>query len=258
LFFTLRAQNDANRDFDRGWREISGNIDLYAHELRHLDGFPHVSCCGIPGGCDQTYDETKLSPYGIQWWLNAHWLSGTLYVGFSCLAPTQINEIADWHQSAADTFRDRFCDTKPPVLMRPAMPGGRCIAPSQPENINALVQSEPLPSTFTTPADPAGCPAGVAGTFRFAARLTAKASSPSLTDLRVQVQTLTNGNLLQNADGGPGGVGATLTVPQADAFADGLLRPEEAVDVPFVVCLQERSPFRFLVDVLGIVSDDSE
>jgi hypothetical protein len=63
---------------------------------------------------------------------------------------------------------------------------------------------------------------------------------------------------LQNADGGPDGVGATLTVPQADGFADGLLSPEEAVDVPFVVCLQERSPFRFLVDVLGIVSDGGQ
>ena len=109
----------------------------------------------------------------------------------------------------------------------------------------------PLPSTFTTTADPAGCPAGFAGKFHFAARLTAKSSSPSLTDLRVQVQTLTNGNLLQNADGGPGGAGATLTVPQADAFADGILSPEESVDVPFVVCLQQRSPFRFFVDVLG-------
>jgi hypothetical protein len=124
-------------------------------------------------------------------------------------------------------------------------------------NVNDLVTFTPLPSTFTTTLDPA-CPTGFAGKFSFVARLTAKASSPALTDLRVQVQTLTNGNLLQNADGGPGGVGATLTVPQADAFADGLLSPEEAVDVPFVVCLQERSPFRFLVDVLGIVSDEGE
>jgi hypothetical protein len=125
-FFTLKAQDDSNRNFDRGWRGISGNIDLYAHELRHLDGFPHVSCCGISNGCDQTYDETNLSPYGIQWWLNAHWLTGALYVGFSCLAPTQINEIADWHVNAANSFRSRFCDNKPPLLMRPAMPGGQC------------------------------------------------------------------------------------------------------------------------------------
>jgi hypothetical protein len=124
--------------------------------------------------------------------------------------------------------------------------------------VNDLVTFTPLPATFTTTADPAGCPAGFAGTFRFTARLTTKASSPTLTDLRVQVQTLTNGNLLQNADGGPGGVGATVTVPQADAFIDGLLSPEEVVDVPFVVCLQQHSPFRFLVNVLGIASAEGE
>ena len=85
----------------------------------------------------------------------------------------------------------------------------------------------------------------------FKARLTAKSSSPALTNLQVQVHTLTNGNLLQNADGGPGGAGATLTVSQTGALADGILSPAEFVDVPFVVCLQQRSPFSFFVDVLG-------
>jgi hypothetical protein len=127
------------------------------------------------------------------------------------------------------------------------------------QNVNDLVTFTPLSSSFTTTADPAGCPiVAFAGKFSFVARLTAKASSPALTGLWVQVQTLTNGNELQNADGGPGGVGATLMVPQADAFADGILSPEEVVDVPFVVCLQERSPFRFWVDVLGIVSAEGE
>jgi hypothetical protein len=120
-----------------------------------------------------------------------------------------------------------------------------------PPVVNSLVTFVPLTSTYQTTSETTGCPGGFGGIFRFTARLTAKASSPALTDLRVQVQTLTNGNLLQNADGGPGGVGATVTVPQADAFADGLLSPDEAVDVPFVVCLQQRSPFRFFVDVLG-------
>jgi hypothetical protein len=27
-----------------------------------VDGFPHVSCCGIANGCDQTYDEKNLTP----------------------------------------------------------------------------------------------------------------------------------------------------------------------------------------------------
>lgn len=128
-FFLLKPEDDANRDFDRGWRGISGNLDLYAHELRHLDGFPHVSCCGITNGCDQTYDETNLSPYGIQWWLNDHWLTGDLYTGFSCLSPSAISDIASWHAGAASGFQSRFCDTRPPTVSIPATPGGVCRSP---------------------------------------------------------------------------------------------------------------------------------
>jgi hypothetical protein len=120
-------------------------------------------------------------------------------------------------------------------------------------NVNDLVTFTPLPATFTTTADPAGCPAGFAGQFRFVARLMAKASSRALTDLLVQVQTLTNGNLLQNADGGPGGVGALLTVPQQDQYGDGTLQGTEFVDVPFTICLHALTPFAFFVDVLGNV-----
>jgi hypothetical protein len=116
--------------------------------------------------------------------------------------------------------------------------------------VNDLVTFEPLPSTFTFTPDPAGCPAGFVGTFRFESRLT-NVSERSLSGLVVTVTTLTNGNLLQNADGGPGGVGARLTVPQTDGFTDGVLSPDEFVDVPFIICLTERQPFMFVVDVLG-------
>jgi hypothetical protein len=67
------------------------------------------------------------------------------------------------------------------------------------------------------------------------------------------VTTLTNGNLLQNADGGPGGVGARLTVPQQEGFTDGVLSPEEFVDVPFIICVTAQAPFTFTVDVFGDV-----
>lgn len=128
-FFTLKAQDAANRDFDREWRGISGNIDLYAHELRHLDNFPHVSCCGTTNGCDQSYDESNLSPYGIQWWLNKHWLDGSLYTGFSCLAPTAASDAAQWHLSALSLNRNRFCTNLPPVQSLPSNPGGTCRSP---------------------------------------------------------------------------------------------------------------------------------
>jgi hypothetical protein len=69
----------------------------------------------------------------------------------------------------------------------------------------------------------------------------------------VEVTTLTGGNLLQNAQGAPAGVGALLTIPQEDDFADAQLRPGEVVNVPFVICLRTIEPFRLLVDVLGPV-----
>ena len=99
-------------------------------------------------------------------------------------------------------------------------------------------------------SDTTGCRAGFVATFSFEAWLTNR-SERFLSDLMVAVTSLTNGNLLQTADGGPGGVGAQLTVPQQDGFADGILSPEEFVDVPFIICLQERRPFQFVVDVLG-------
>ncbi len=125
-YIVVGQQDDFNRDFDRTWRGISGNIGLYVHETRHVDGFPHVSGCGIANGCDQTYDESNLSPYGIQWWLNANWLSGYIHVGFSCLDPSEVLETANWHLGAANSSRDRFVDTKPPLLTMPAQPGGPC------------------------------------------------------------------------------------------------------------------------------------
>jgi uncharacterized delta-60 repeat protein len=117
--------------------------------------------------------------------------------------------------------------------------------------VNALVSFDPIPSRFDFTPDPTGCPAGFVGKFSFEARLT-NTSEGSLSDLVVAVTTLTNGNLLQNADGGPGGVGARLTVPQQDGFTDGRLTPDEFVDVPFIICLTVREPFTFVVDVFGV------
>src|SRR5262249_32751802 len=97
IYIAVGALDDANRDFHHKWEGISSIIDLYAHETRHVDGFPHTSCCGISNGCDQTYDENNLSPYGIQWFLNKSWLMGDINVGFSCLSPNRIQEITNWH-----------------------------------------------------------------------------------------------------------------------------------------------------------------
>jgi len=117
--------------------------------------------------------------------------------------------------------------------------------------VNDLVTLVPVPSTYRTTADPTGCPSGFVGTFSFDAWLTNKTNSPPLSDLAMQVKTLTNGNLLQNADGGNGGVGSTLTVLKQHGYADGTLSRNEFVDVHFNICLKARTPFSFFVDVLG-------
>jgi hypothetical protein len=116
--------------------------------------------------------------------------------------------------------------------------------------VNDLVTFEPFPDTFTFTPDPAGCPRGFVGTFRFEARLT-NVSEHTLSTLIVVVTRITNFNLLHNADDGPGGTGARLTVPHAEDFTDGVLSPGEFIDVLFRLCLTARRPFRFEVAVLG-------
>lgn len=126
LFIAVGAEDDFNREFDKKWIGIAGNIDLYAHETRHTDDFPHSSCCGIPGGCDDKFDPASLSPYAVQWWLNKLWLDGTIDVGVSCFATAERAEAANWFRSALDGFAARFCTDRPPAVAVPALPGGAC------------------------------------------------------------------------------------------------------------------------------------
>jgi serine protease len=117
--------------------------------------------------------------------------------------------------------------------------------------VNNLVSFAPIEASFKTTFNTAGCPSGFVGKFIFDARLTNKNNSP-VSALMATVTALTNGNLLQNADGGPAGVGAILTIPNNGLFSDGLLAPGEFVDVPFNICLRNSEPFSFFVDVSGL------
>jgi hypothetical protein len=122
------------------------------------------------------------------------------------------------------------------------------LSPDLSNVIDPFVSFAPIVSTFITSFPTVlPCPAG---TFSFQATLTNK-SLRSLSQLVVKVKTLTNGNLLEGADGGPGGVGARMTIPLTGAYADGILAPGEFVDVPFVICLHTSGGFIFFVDVLG-------
>ncbi|MCF6157754.1 MAG: M6 family metalloprotease domain-containing protein [wastewater metagenome] len=118
----------------------------------------------------------------------------------------------------------------------------------RPEIINDLVTFNEL--NHETTSDTFGCGGGK---FILDAKLTNKSDSTFLlSDLVIKVLELTNGNLLENADGGAGGVGASLTVPQKDNYVDGVLSPGESVDVQFIICLNKKKSFRFVVDVLGV------
>jgi hypothetical protein len=117
--------------------------------------------------------------------------------------------------------------------------------------VNEEVSFVPDKSTYTTTRSGTGCPSGFSSTFSFSARLT-NTRRTELFLLAAQVFELTNGVLVQNADGGPGGVGAFVTIPLLGMFADGNLSPEEYVDVRFVMCLTRVRPFSFRVDVLGL------
>jgi hypothetical protein len=158
LYIVLTQEDAFQRLFDRTWRGISGNIALYAHEARHVDGYSHDSGCGITAGCDATFDPTNLSAYGVQWWLNVTWLDGSIYVGFSCLDPAARAEITEWHRSAIEGYRRRFSSNPPPVVGVPAEPGGACrttALPAAPSNVMVRVAIPTLTVTWTAPANAA-------------------------------------------------------------------------------------------------------
>ena len=128
VYIVVKAQDDFNRDFDRSWSGVAGNIDLYAHETRHVAGYGHSSCCGIASGCDNMFETNNLSAYGVQWWLNMVWLYGLIDVGFSCADAGTVADAANWHLSSCNSvYRSRFCTNQPPLLSMPANPGGMCV-----------------------------------------------------------------------------------------------------------------------------------
>lgn len=126
FYFELQPQDATQRNYDRQWKSLSGNISLFAHEVRHMDGFPHPSCC-IGPRCDQTFDQNNLSPIGIQWWLNKLWLTGEINVGASCLDTAERQDTINWDLSGTNEINS-FCDNKPPTVSVPAAPLGPCLA----------------------------------------------------------------------------------------------------------------------------------
>jgi hypothetical protein len=112
-----------------------------------------------------------------------------------------------------------------------------------PEVVNQFVTMVSLTQTRSH----APVTGGAAGTMTI--RATFKNTSSTPIDVPFFVVTeLSEGNVLLNADGGPGGVGARLT---PDVGADKLLEPGESFTTEFIVGLQGRHRFRFFVDLWG-------
>ena len=60
---------------------------------------------------------------------------------------------------------------------------------------------------------------------------------------------------MHNVDGVAGGEGVRLNIPKIDDYSDGELSPGESVEIYFGICLMNKDPFSFTVDVYGYKDD---
>lgn len=127
FFVTWRQGSEATRDFQREWLSNAASVATLLHEARHRDGFPHSSCCGGAGGCDETYDERNLSAYGVQYWTLRAWLVGTINVGLGCLGRRELRDSAVILSNTVNGLATRFCTQRPEPVPLPVDPGGPCM-----------------------------------------------------------------------------------------------------------------------------------
>ncbi|MBV7328603.1 hypothetical protein KFU94_10140 [Chloroflexi bacterium TSY] len=127
--------------------------------------------------------------------------------------------------------------------------------------INDLLDLEAVSTTY----NPAPSPNAPSGVFTFTTTFRNN-SEQMLSMIQFEVTKLTKGNLLLNADGGPGGVGSTLTVSSVTAsmistmpssHSDGILAPNESFTVNFEIGLKRRVRFKLFVDIYGVLVNPS-
>lgn len=152
------------------------------------------------------------------------------------------------------------------VNLRVALPAGQALTATATDFVNLTGQGEAATSEFsrcqpvatpvnnslaaaamTTSYNPTPLPNAPGGVFTLRATFVNQ-SSGVLRGLFFKVVTLTNNNVLLNAEGVPGGVGALLSQPEG-------LAPGAWVIVDFVVGLQARRAFNFFVDAYGLSAD---
>jgi hypothetical protein len=100
---------------------------------------------------------------------------------------------------------------------------------------------------LTTDFDPSPVPGGPAGTFRIAAEFI-NTSNQAIVNPFAEVVELSGGNLLLNADGGAGGVGARLTSSNGSSTS---IEAGTSSTFEFLIGLRQQEPFTFLVNMLG-------
>lgn len=122
------------------------------------------------------------------------------------------------------------------------------VKPTQLVN-NSFPKDPPLKTNYVATAC---APAAQAGTYTISATFR-NISPQTLSNLEFVVRTLSGGNMLCNAKGGPGGVGSFLAVPWQGDLADGFLAPKDSVVVEFQIGLASKNKFEFHVDLNGIV-----
>jgi hypothetical protein len=110
-------------------------------------------------------------------------------------------------------------------------------------NVSNLVTLVNVGSRFA----PAPTPDSPAGTFVISATFRNDRAIPVIVDPFFEVVELSGENLLLNADGGAGRVGATLT-PDVKVLEKGA-----SLDVIFLIGLQTTQSFRFFVNMFGVV-----
>ena len=103
-----------------------------------------------------------------------------------------------------------------------------------------------IPGSYVTDTTPV--PFGPSGTFTFEAKMT-NTGTDDLSDLLSPVVTLSPDNRILNYPESPATVGAVLTLPTIDGYADGVLSTGEMATFKFVVGLDPKAPFTFFVDL---------
>ncbi|MCL4819808.1 MAG: hypothetical protein KJ067_11725 [Vicinamibacteria bacterium] len=127
FFVNIPVGSEADRDFARGWLASASIVATLLHEARHRDGFTHSSCCGVPAGCDETYDESNLSAYGVHYWSMSAWLMGTINVGIGCQGRRDIQEWGGILHNTINGLARRFCTRAPEAVPYPTNLGGPCL-----------------------------------------------------------------------------------------------------------------------------------